>query len=265
MAQAGVRPEPLLQPPLVGYLGRRAEVRLTSRCDSCGKQVVLESFQAREWVRVGPLPICPLQAYRVFDRCPLCHHQRRLPLASYLAWTEAELAPDLARLSLAPDDVDLRLALAWRAYGLGRPHLALALLTPLLLEESLPAAHHAAGVVCRCLGRHDEAVRAFQAATTLAPGTALYHYDHGRQLMRRRSTLGLAELQLMEAAQSSPTDPAVWVALARTRTWRGNWEGAAAAWHRCAALDDPSGAALVDRASLARVERRLFSPTARPA
>lgn len=233
-------PGSLIQTACLGYYGLRARVVVAGVCGACGKTAMLDAFDAREWVRLGPLPIFPLRAWRVFERCPWCGHERRVELAEYRAWAEQEAEPELAAYQADPASLEARLALVWKLYGLGLTHRAMAFLAPLLVADAPPAARHAAGVLLRSAGRHDEALAHLRAAAEADPHRGLYRLELGRQLLRRRRTLALAEHHLSAAVEHLPADFDAWAALARARTWQGHWPEAWQAWQH--ALDlDPAG------------------------
>ncbi len=226
-----------VQGPWCGYFGRRAEVRLTAACEHCGTRLPLDSYDTREWFRLGPLPVYPLTAYRILNACSLCGFSRRMPLDQYRAWALDQLAPDRAVLDAHPTDADRRLALAWRAYGLGLMWETLATLAPLRVDADGPAsAHHLAGLACRALGRADDAVAALSLAVDREPDQAVHHLDLGRALLSRRGQFDRALGHIETATREAPDDVDAWVTLASVLAKRGRWAGSAAAWERALAL-----------------------------
>ncbi len=233
---------PGLRSPLTRLFGRSNLVAIERRCDGCGKQVELAAYDAREWVALGPLPLFPLGAYRVFDDCPNCRRVRRLPRAEYDAWVAEEVAAAECALAARPDDLDVRLALVWQWYGLGRFAPAMALISVALLEPQAPArAHHAAGVLLAGMARPQEAADYLTRAVELQPDNPICRLDLARCLMLRRSSLALAEHHLVDAHRLAPRDLTIAIALAQVRCWRGEWRQAAAAWQVCEGLS-PDGA-----------------------
>lgn len=235
----GQAPRTKLRATVAGYFNRRNQAVTPGRCDGCGKQVRLTGFDAREWFRAGPVPIFPLRSWRVFDRCPLCRHQRRMLLRDYRAWLRDEAAAEANELAAAPDDPERRLALAWKQSGLGHHQAALATLAAPFVAGDPPAAlHHARGLIHNALEQRQEAIAALSRAAELEPGVTRYRLDLGEALLARRQTLGLAEHHLRAATEQAPHLPEAWAALARALARRGNWREAAAAWDRCRRLPD---------------------------
>ena len=220
-----------------GYFGRRAEVRFTAACEHCGTRLPLDSYDTRECLRLGPVPIFPLTAYRILSACALCGFSRRMPLDQYRAWALDQVAADRAVLDGRPADADMRLALAWREYGLGLMWEALATLAPLLVDPDGPAAaHHLAGVCHRALGQPKDAVAALSVAVDRAPGEAVHHLDLGRALLARRAEADRAIGHIETATREAPDDVDAWVTLASALARRGRWAGAANAWDRALTL-----------------------------
>lgn len=238
------------------FFGHRNLVSVERRCDGCGKLVELSAYDAREWVALGPLPLFPLAAYRVFDSCPNCLRSRRLRREDYDAWVAEEVAPATAALAASPDALDCRLALAWQYYGLGRFEHALAVASiGLLAAPPRPEVQHAAGVALMGLGRLQEAAELLSLAVSAKPDDALLRYDLGRCLMQRRSSQALAEHHLADGHRLAPDHLGLAVALALVRCRRGEWRTAHHTWQACARLS-PDGAwrtrhaALIARAEL---------------
>ena len=244
----------VMRSPLSGSFGRRHVVLVPGRCEGCRKVVELMAYDAREWVRVGPLPIFPLRAYRVFDECPNCRRARRMPREEYDAWVAEEVAEALQELDREPDHLTKRLKLAWRMYGLGRFEQALALLSPALLKPSPPpAVHHAVGVVLAGAEQREAAAGHLTKAVEQQPQRPDYRLDLARCLMRSRSSLALAEHHLADAHGLDKEDLTIALTLAQVRCWRGEWPKAWTTWQQCLRLD-PDGswqerhAALIEQA-----------------
>ncbi|MBI5832027.1 MAG: tetratricopeptide repeat protein [Armatimonadetes bacterium] len=220
-----------------GYFGRRAEVRFTAACEHCGTRLPLDSYDTREWFRLGPLPVYPLTAYRILNACSLCGFSRRLPLEQYRRWALDQVAADRAVLDAHPADADMRLALAWRQYGLGLMWEALATLAPLLVDADGPAAaHHVAGLCHRALGQPAAAIAALSVAVDREPGQAVHHLDLGRALLAGRGDVDRALGHIEAATREAPEDVDAWVTLAAALAKRGRWAGAVSAWEQALAL-----------------------------
>jgi Flp pilus assembly protein TadD len=214
-----------------------AQVVLSGDCEHCGARAPLASCDVREWFHLGPLPLYPLTAYRLLQQCPLCGFSRRMPLKAYRAWTEGELRSDRQAMDAAPEDRELRLKVAWKAYGLGVMYEALATLAPLLAAGEAPAAaNHLAGLAWRDLGHNAAALAELREAVSKAPGEALYHLDLGRALLRDAESFDQAVDYLETATRLAPEDVEAWLALAHALTRRGRWAGARHAWERAEKL-----------------------------
>ncbi len=247
-----------LQCRWLGHYGRREVVGLPGECVACGYRGELQAFTAREWFRLGPLPVYPLRTYRVFDACPACRHFRRLPLREYLAWAREQVAEAADALLADPSNDADRLALAWTWFGLGRCHEALAVLAPRLATGQASAAlRHCAGCVWMALGQRANALADLRAAADLDPEQALYRRDLGRLLSTRPDGLGLAEHHLAAAAERDGGDAATWALLGSVRARRADWPGAAAAWRRCLEADPSGGHLLAYSTLLAATKRAL--------
>lgn len=221
----------------VGYYGRRAETARTAECEGCARTLPLTAFDCREWVRLGPLPVFPLWAWRFLDVCPLCGHGRRMRLSAWRAVALDEARPERDALDVEPFDQARRLALAWKLHTLGLMVEALAVLAPVLAQAEAPAAfHHCAGVQHRALGQTRLALAALETAVAQAPDEPLYRLDLARSLLRRRGGLALAVEQLLAATQLAPDLAQAWVELAEARTLQHDTAGAQAAWIRAVQL-----------------------------
>lgn len=246
---------PELRSPLTGLFGRRNQVHLPGRCDGCGKQVELTAYDAREWVCLGRVPLIPLAAYRVFDECPNCRRARRLGRREYEAWVAEEVAGAAHALAQDPDNLELRLKLAWQWYALGRFESALALVSVVMLDTPLAEVCHFAGLLLAGLDRPQEAADLLTKAVEQDPDEPRYRLELARCLMRRRSALALAEHHLTDAHRLAPDDVEVAVTLATVQAWRGEWKLAHRTWQGCERLD-PHGpwrtrhAALIAKAAV---------------
>lgn len=247
-----------LQSRWLGHFGRRDTVCLPGECPACGHHGELAAFTAREWFRLGPLPVYPLQTYRVFDDCPACRHFRRVPLHEYLAWAREQVADEAEAVLVDPSDDQRRLALAWAWYGLGRCHEALAVLAPRLATgQAVAAIRHCAGCIWTALGKGANALADLRAAADLDPDCALYRRDLGRLLSTLPDGLGLAEHHLAAAAERDREDADTWALLGSVQARRGEWQAAAAAWRRCLEVD-PSGAHLLAHSALLAATKRAL-------
>lgn len=85
------------------YVGsRRNRTTRTGRCDLCGKEAYLRSYDTWHCICVVFVPVIPLQRFRIVDECSACRRHRRVPLAALERALAAEIEPLRAR-SLAGD------------------------------------------------------------------------------------------------------------------------------------------------------------------
>lgn len=250
----GRPPRPLparLAQRLTRAYGRGGLVRQPGICERCGTDHKLASYDAREWFRMGPLPLVPLGAYRVLADCRACGWQHWVPLATYRAWAAERLAQTTATGQ----------ARAQLLYELGLPWAALVELAPLRAgapAAARAAAHHLAGACWRAAGRRAEAIAAYEQAVAADDEQAAYHLDLSLALLARRTrgdaAWPRAARMLRRACHLAPADPAPWRALARAAAARGDWGRAAGAWRALINLDptyatDPACQRALDRAA----------------
>lgn len=86
------------------YYGKKHLERHHGRCEHCGYQGELLSYETRLWFAFLFIPVIPLGKKQILDYCPKCRRHRAIALQDWQQIGEDALTKRMAELSEKPDD-----------------------------------------------------------------------------------------------------------------------------------------------------------------
>ncbi len=191
------------------YYGRGNRSDVQGRCEHCGCEARLSSYDTWECFCIVFIPLIPLKHYRILNECSSCTRHNRLPLADFRAVFDEKVAPLRERVARSPQDAEARRALIDALMGLqmwteadreAREGVA--------ALPADPELNRLAGELARYRGDNAGATPYLRHAVELAPRNVQLRTFLGQHLFEQ----GQRDEAIRELSQAQALDSSYWQA-----------------------------------------------------